>query len=792
MGDYMENLPSHTGNTAITQWNGNQNNHYPYLNYEEKNIKNDDIRSYIKILSKKKFSILLPVLIIVPLVTCSIFLNKPLYKATATILIENIPQIVPSQNMVTPDLSRIDYATEYEIIKSRSLLEEVVDNLELSNTKKDSVVQDENLSYIDKIRQKINYLKSLINYFFDKILEYIGIKDNQNTPQIMRENAIFLLQQSLKIVPRDMTKIVDVSMIGYDSNQTAQIINTLTENYVRENLDKKLQSTRKSVSWLKDETDKLKKKMDYSDSALQKFREKRKIVSFDLDQVHNIPIQKLVELNSLYISTKRERIELESNINQIKNILPENLADMKSGSDILNNPVITNLMNKYIDLKSQFSSLKEVYNDKYPKIIQLNSQILQTGNDINVEIKKVFESLNIKYKSALSKENSLYKEIERQKNESINIDNDLVEYATLKREADLNRDAYLSISKKLRESELAEALEVNNVKIIQPAEIPVLPEPSGAILKFFGSIIIGLGLGVAHVFMGEYLDKRLKKPDEVEVHLQVPFLGIVPRFKADKRRMYGPIALQDPGSAAAESYRILRTRTYLSSMQPIKTLLVTSAIPGEGKSTTSANLGISFAQLGLKVLLVDADLRHPSLHQAFHISAEVGLIDILLRGANWQKVLQDTKMENLKILPTGRKPHNPSELLSTNTMKKLIDSFKDAFDIVIFDAPVVLSIPDVEIISPRMDSVLLVHDIEKSNKELVIAAKKILERAKSHVIGIVFNNVKEHQYYYNQYSVYHGNGNGNGNGRTKKDMSNFIDMRPIQISNVSFSDHNSN
>jgi capsular exopolysaccharide synthesis family protein len=221
-------------------------------------------------------------------------------------------------------------------------------------------------------------------------------------------------------------------------------------------------------------------------------------------------------------------------------------------------------------------------------------------------------------------------------------------------------------------------------------------------------------------------------------------------------------------------------------MQPIKTLLVTSAIPGEGKSTTSVNLGISFAQLGLKVLIVDADLRHPSLHNAFHISGETGLTDILLRGANWQKILQDTRMENLKILPTGRKPHNPSELLSTKTMKKLIKSFKDAFDMVIFDAPVVLSIPDVEIVAPEVDGVLLVHDIEKSNKELAMEAKRILERAKSHIVGIVFNNVKEHQYYYNQYSVYIGNGS------EKKGVSDFVDMRPMQISNIPFSDHNSN
>lgn len=209
--------------------------------------------------------------------------------------------------------------------------------------------------------------------------------------------------------------------------------------------------------------------------------------------------------------------------------------------------------------------------------------------------------------------------------------------------------------------------------------------------------------------------------------------------------------LQAPISSIADDYRALRTR-----LQPyeltFKTLLVTSAVPSEGKSTTTANLGIALAHLGHQVLLVDTDLRRPTLHQHFDVQQDRGLSNILVDGVDWRQVIQNTAIENLKILPTGDISHNPSDLLSLVEMKELIQHLSHHFDIVIFDAPIALSVNDVEIIAPIMDRVLLIHYPRKCDKQSVIEVRKLLAKIDAKITGIVFNNVseKEQKYFYDQ------------------------------------------
>ena len=221
-------------------------------------------------------------------------------------------------------------------------------------------------------------------------------------------------------------------------------------------------------------------------------------------------------------------------------------------------------------------------------------------------------------------------------------------------------------------------------------------------------MLFSLGCGGGLALVAEGLDKRFKNVAEVEQSLALPFLGFIPHHVLPKRRPPALITLQKPWSAAAEAYHTVRTWIQLAT-PPVQTLLVTSAVPREGKSTTAANLAVSFAQLGRRVLLVDTDLRHPSLQRVFGGIKSQGLTDVLVHGLEWQSVVHTASMDNLQILFAGSRPSNPTELLSMARMKRLIENWKACFDLVIFDAPVVLSIPDVMILVPAMDSVLMVH-----------------------------------------------------------------------------------
>jgi capsular exopolysaccharide synthesis family protein len=311
----------------------------------------------------------------------------------------------------------------------------------------------------------------------------------------------------------------------------------------------------------------------------------------------------------------------------------------------------------------------------------------------------------------------------------------------------VDKELYQAVSKRLAETTLTEALETNNVRVVERAGIPGKPASSGLLIRILLGVIVVFGLGGGLAVVTERLDKRFKTTDEVERYLGVPFLGCIPRYKPKRHR---PIALYDPWSGAAEAYRMLRTWLQLSAQQSGTVLMLTSAVPGEGKSTTAVNLAISFAQLGRLVLLMDADLRRPTVHRFFTGTNDSGVTDILTQKVEWRQVLQDTAIENLKVLLAGSKPLNPAELLSTQSMQSLLESLKNTFDIIIVDAPVTFSIPDVAILAPAMTGVLLVHYPAKGNRQAVLEAKRVLERAGAHLLGVVFNNVspREHKYYY--------------------------------------------
>ncbi len=329
--------------------------------------------------------------------------------------------------------------------------------------------------------------------------------------------------------------------------------------------------------------------------------------------------------------------------------------------------------------------------------------------------------------------------------------NDMIVHHALKRDTEIFKQLYLEASKRLREIKLLQAFQTNNVSLVEKALTPIEPIPSQAKMYLVLSFLLSCSLGICAAFVREFADHRFQHATEVESVLQIPFLGAISHDAAARLRPRQPVMLHAPASSVAEDYRGLRTRLQTSPLA-MKTLLVTSAVPSEGKSTTTANLGIAFAHLGYRVLLVDTDLRRPSLHHHFHVSRDVGLTNVLVDGITWQHAVQDTAIEQLKILPAGTTTHNSSDVLSLNDIKQCMQHFRSCFDLVIFDAPIMLCVNDVEIIAPDVDRVLFVHSPRQCNKDSVIEAKKLLDRVGANIAGIVFSNVKEveQKYFYQQ------------------------------------------
>ena len=340
----------------------------------------------------------------------------------------------------------------------------------------------------------------------------------------------------------------------------------------------------------------------------------------------------------------------------------------------------------------------------------------------------------------------------------------------LVRNASVTAELYKMLLQKREETRIQEAMNIGNIRIVEPATMPENPIKPKKLQNMLVAVVVGLMFGVGLAMFLEYLDDTIQTADDAESVAQLPTLGIIPWLRdMEAARL---ITLNDPRSPAAESYRTLRTNIkFLSADQPLRTLTVTSAGPEEGKSTTIANMGVSFAQTGKRVLIVDTDMRKPTMHAVFDLPNVEGLTSVLAGDKPVSEVVQATPQENLQILTCGPIPPNPAELLESNRMTQLIQELRDTYDVVLFDAPPIIAVTDASVLASRLDGLILLLSINKVNRKAAKHALQLLANAKVKVWGMVVRGVRPDNdgYYYSYYTRYYGNvERDNKKGRKKK------------------------
>ncbi len=757
----MKNLPIRTQDRTMLGYEG-VGVDYVHLPPEQPELhKRDSLKVYFNVLRRRKWYIIIPILLVIPLLIASAVFEEPSYRASAQIQIEpaNPTVIRPGDAILQPYLREDDLLTEYLLVRSEEHLAEVVDRLELQDK---LVAKNDLMSRVKLLKKEaMGVVKRLKNRAF----ALVGIQREPRAPRPLAEGvdlrrlaAIGALQQALAVQPQQGGQLVNITVNGLVPADVALQANTVAEVYIDKNFAKKQAGTQAAIEKLIDQTADLRRKMYEAEAQIDKFRQDQGIISHDPDDRGRTIASDLSRLENDYRDARRAREEVESRLRNLESLARSDIRALKTVPTSLDAHMIGSIMRlrgQYLDLEAQIAANRRIYRPKHPVMVRLNTQLEQTREAVNAEFQKGIAALRAEFNVLRGRESDLLQQLTEQKREAQGANAALSDFERKQHEAESYRDLYRQTSRQLRVLQMEQATIINNVKLIKRASAPLQPVPSNAFTNFFAGIALAGCLGVGFAFVREYLDNRFKEADEVEPFLQIPFLGVVPHYAQGKGRAYEPVSLREPGSVAAESYRILRTRLQ-STAQRMKTLLVTSALPSEGKSTTTANMGIAFARLGLRVLLVDIDLRRPSLHRHFWISNSEGLATALLDGGDWQNFLQDTPVANLKVLPTGFNTHNPSDLLSLRSTQKLIDEFKQAFDFIIFDGPIVLSIPDVEIVAPWMDGVVMVHYPERCDKPSVLNAKMLLERVNSTILGVIFNNIRrQDQKYYHQQRTYY-------------------------------------
>jgi capsular exopolysaccharide synthesis family protein len=398
-------------------------------------------------------------------------------------------------------------------------------------------------------------------------------------------------------------------------------------------------------------------------------------------------------------------------------------------------------------------------------MITSRSAIQLSQATLDGEIAKVVQSVKNEYLASVAKENSLTAALNAQKNEALAMNRKGIDYSVLERDVQSSRQVYDSLLQRAKETGVSTELKTSNIRVVDRAETPLKPVSPQKSLNEMFALIGGSVLACGLVFFFEYMDSRIKTPDEVRVHLRLPHLGLLPAISQSKLGQGYPLVNNGVPANFSEAFRAIRTNVLFSSVQePSRSIVVTSTGPNEGKSMVASNLAISLAQASQRVLLIDADMRKPRSHEIFGCSQEPGLSNLLVGNAKASESVRKSAVPGLWILAAGRVPPNPAELLGSHRFRDFVTSLRDHFDWVIIDSPPVMAVTDAAIVSHQASAVLFVIGAEMTSRHAARRALDQLESAQAKFVGAVLNRVDlEHnayyysQYYRREYSNYYAN-----------------------------------
>lgn len=753
------------------------------------------LRDYWRIVHKHLQLICLCVLAVVGATTLIVFMLTPQYTAETTLLVERkAPQALKVEGAqaetVGPD--EYDYyKTQYELLRSRTIAARVIREQQL-----------EQHSWFAKAEEKKGFFGNL----WAQVRAWRGTASRDTTnddPVTVDPYVLETYLHQLQVKPFPRTRLVKVLFRSPDPELSARIVDAHAAVYLHYGVELRTRANVEAQQFLEEKLVEIKDRVEKSEVALNEYRRNKGILS--LDEKENIVVDRLSDLNKRLTEAEAGRIELEAQVRLARK------RDYSSLPSVLENNLIDTLKGQLVPLEAEYAQLSTRFKSDYPKLVQLKAQIVETEQRINSEIVKVVSGVESAFLAAEGKEKSLREKMEEQKAAILRLKDASVNYAVLDREVDTNRQLYDSVLQRMKEMGVAAESRTSNVSVVDKGEIPQVPSQPHKGLAIFLSAIVGLLGGVGVAFFLEYLDNTIKTPDDVQRHLGLPSLGVVPEFSsiahglnnaqkvisapesedADTGESKAVIPVQPassrtelvlshhPLSLITEAYRTLRTALFLSRAgEAPRSILFTSASEGEGKTITTINTAIIFAQMGLRVLVIDADLRRPRCHKVLGVRNWVGLTEVLTGHREAQEVIKSTATENLFLLSSGAIPPNPAELVGSRKMQELMIALLQQFDCVIVDTPPILPVSDALLITRLVDGVVLVVNGQKTPRHLVKEARSRLVYAKAKILGVVLNRVDmvkgDYAYYYGHYSSYyrqHGeeqNGDLNNRSNTEK------------------------
>ena len=728
---------------------------------------------YLRIFYRSRWLIISTFLATIIAATIFSFVVNPIYEAKTTLMIEKDGGMRRSLFGITGFIEReTEINNQVEILKSRSLAEEIIEGLQNAPE-----------------RERFDFFKATAD----------GVSE---------DDLVEVLRDNLTIEPLRDTDIIEIKFRAGSPWEAAYIANAYANRYYQLDLEVSRGEITEVRQFLKEQLSNIQGSLQDSEEALRQFKEREKVAA--LPEEIEALVQQLADFEGLYNEAETSRDAAQKRLDYMERELAKAKSTMVEDITQVSSPLIQELREDIAALEAiRAGFIAKGYTEDFDKMVEIQSQIEKTKSKMKEEATKLVSrelapenplsysenlidrilSLQIEVSSLNAKAQALRDVVQSYEVKLQALPEKSLQLARLERATKVNENIYLMMREKFEEARITEAGQIGMVRVIDKAKEPQRPIRPKKSLNLVLGAVIGLGLGLGITLLLDYADDSLKSIEEVERHTGLRVLGSIPQIKISektKARKRTPNTSEEqeirkiasrmvthfePKSPVSEAYRTFRTNIQFAQLeQPPQTLLVTSAGPSEGKSTTVANLAITMAQMGTKTLLVDADLRRPVLHSIFEYDKTLGLTDVLLGKDELDKVLHELAVKNLSLLCCGTLPPNPSELLGSQAMKRLLKELRAKFEVILFDSPPVLAVTDAAVLGAQTDGVILVISAEETTRKAENRAKALLENVRAQILGSVLNNVKVEGRYgsYYHYYYYHYYEPGRATKRRKK------------------------
>jgi len=673
-----------------------------------------DLAQYWRLLIKHRILIAATFIASLMLGGGATLLMTPTYTASTTMQIDREAARILQTDDVAPRESMVQgeefFQTQYGLLRSRSLSQRVIESLGLGTSS----------AFLDSMG-----------------VAEPDVAQGQTVSAAARSEIVLeAVQDNLGVQPVRGSRLVGVSFDSPDPALSARVANAFAENFIQSNLDRKFESSSYAREFLEERLAQTKTTLEDNERRLVAYATEEQIINVgnegaggDSAGTQSLATSDLIALNGALSRTTAARVAAEEKWRQA------NASTLMSLPEVLQNPTIQQLSQTRAGLSATYQQKLSIYRPEFPEMVQLQAQLDEADRQIQAIAGNIRSSIRQQFQIAANEERSLQAQVNGLKGDVLDLQDRSIQYNILQREVDTSRTLYDGLLQRYKEVGVAGGVTTNNVSIVDRAEPPSRPSSPNLLINLAIAAMVGLGLGVLAAFVLEALDESIASPEDVESKLGLPALGVIPVLG---KGVLPLIALENLRSGFSEAYYSLRTALQYSTPDGAPaSLFITSTRPSEGKSTTALAVARSFSSIGHRVLLIDLDMRKPSMHRLLSVTAEHGMSSILSGAASIQDVVVDTGTPDLWFIPAGPLPPNPAELLSGTRMQTFLEESKRRFDIVVIDGPPVLGFADAPVLSASVGGTLFVVEARATRRGQARGALKRLQMGEGRVLGVV-------------------------------------------------------